>query len=214
MRLGQKEEVGRLPHESKLYSEFSHLYDKIFSRFFCDRITKVLHSLYIQPGERVLEIGVGTGLSLSAYPSHCEVVGIDLAPEMLERANQKIAGNGWHHLYLQHMDALNLDFPENSFDYVAAFHVASVVPNPVRMMSEIHRVCKPQGTIVIINHFRSTKPMIGALLGLLDPLTRRLGWNSTLELKDVFDGVPLRIEKRYKTSPLSLFTVVIACNQK
>jgi len=210
----RKEEVVRLPHESKLYSEFSHLYDKIFSRFFCDRITQVLHSLHIQPGERVLEIGVGTGLSLPAYPPHCEVVGIDIAPEMLEQASQKIAGNGWRHFYLRRMDALNLDFPENSFDYVTAFHVVSVVPNPVRMMCEIHRVCKPQGTVVIINHFRSTKPVIGTLLRLVDPLTRRLGWISTLGLTDVLDGIPLRIEKRYKTSPLSLFTVVIARNQK
>jgi len=210
----RKEEVVRFPHESKIYSEFSHLYDKIFSRFFCDRITQVLHSLNIQPGERVLEIGVGTGLSLSAYPPHCEVVGIDIAPEMLEQASQKIAENGWRHFYLRHMDALNLDFPENSFDYVTAFHVVSVVPNPVRMMHEIHRVCKPQGIVVIINHFRSTKPLIGTLPGLVDPLTRRLGWSSTLGLTDVFDGIPLRIEKRYKTSPFSLFTVVIARNQK
>lgn len=210
----RKEEVVRFPHESKLYSEFSPLYDKIFSRFFCDRIAEVLRSLHIQPGERVLEIGVGTGLSLSAYPPHCEVVGIDIAPEMLEQASQKIAENGWRHFCLRHMDALNLNFPQNSFDYVTAFHVVSVVPNPVRMMREIHRVCKPQGTVVIINHFRSAKPVVGALLGLVDPITRRLGWSSTLRLTDVFDGTPLRIERRYKTSPFSLFTVVIARNQK
>jgi len=210
----RKEEEAKFPHESKLYSEFSHLYDKIFSRFFCDRITAVLHSLDIRSGERVLEIGVGTGLSLPAYPSHCQVVGIDLAPEMLERASQKISENGWDHLCLRNMDALNLDFPDSSFDYITAFHVLSVVPNPVRMMREIHRVCKPQGTLVIINHFRSVKPGVGSLLGLVDPLTRRLGWSATLGLTDVFDGIPFRIEKRYKTSPLSLFTVVIARNNK
>lgn len=212
--LVRKEEEDRFPHESKIYSDFSHLYDRIFSRFFCNRITEVLHSLDIQPGERVLEIGVGTGLSFPAYPPHCEVVGIDVAMEMLEQANQKISENGWRHLYVRHMDALNLDFPDNSFDYVTAFHVVSVVPSPVRMMHEAHRVCKPQGTVVIINHFRSIKPVIGALLGLVDPITRRLGWSSTLGLTDVFDGVPFHIEKRYKTSSLSLFTVVIARNRK
>jgi phosphatidylethanolamine/phosphatidyl-N-methylethanolamine N-methyltransferase len=211
---GRKEEVLRSPHESKIYSEFSHLYDKIFSRFFCKRITTVVESLDIRPGAKVLEVGVGTGLSLAAYPPHCEVTGIDLAPEMLERARQKAAENGWRHFRLLKMDALNLDFPDNSFDYVTSFHVISVVPDPVRMMREIHRVCKPGGTVVIINHFRTTKPFLGPLIGALDPLTRRLGWSASLRLSQAFAGVPVRIEQRFKTSPFSLFTVVLAHNQK
>ena len=214
MSAGWKEGVLKSPHESKIYSEFSHLYDKIFSRFFCKRITSVITSLNIRPGAKVLEVGVGTGLSLAAYPTHCEVTGIDLAPEMLERAKQKAAENGWRHFRLLQMDALNLDFPDNAFDYVTSFHVISVVPDPVRMMQEIHRVCKPGGTVVIINHFRTTKPVLGALIGALDPLTRRLGWSASLRLSEAFDGVPVRIEKRFKTSPFSLFTVVLAQNQK
>src|SRR5437867_3129004 len=169
------------------------------------------HSL---PGAEVLEVGVGTGLSLAAYPTHCEVTGIHLAPEMLERAKQKAVENGWRHFRLLQMDALNLDFPDNAFDYVTSFHVISVVPDPVRMMQEIHRVCKPGGTVVIINHFRTTKPVLGPLIGALDPLTRRLGWSASLRLSEAFDGVPVRIEKRFKTSPFSLFTVVLAQNQK
>lgn len=214
MSAGWKEGVLKSPHESKIYSEFSHLYDKIFSRFFCKRITSVITSLNIRPGAKVLEVGVGTGLSLAAYPTHCEVTGIDLAPEMLERAKQKAAENGWRHFRLLQMDALNLDFPDNAFDYVTSFHVISVVPDPVRMMQEIHRVCKPGGTVVIINHFRTTKPVLGPLIGALDPLTRRLGWSASLRLSEAFDGVPVRIEKRFKTSPFSLFTVVLAQNQK
>ena len=81
------------PHQSKIYSEFSHLYDKIFERVFFPRITRVVSSLRIPPGARVLELGVGTGLSLSAYPSHCEVVGVDLARDMLEQAEEKIRRN-------------------------------------------------------------------------------------------------------------------------
>ena len=210
MAFEHKEEVLKLPHESKIYSEFSHLYDKIFSRFFCDRITSVIAGLQIEPGAKVLEVGIGTGLSLSAYPPHCEVTGIDLAPEMLERARQKAAENDWRHFHLQQMDALNLDFADHSFDYVTSFHVVSVVPDPVRMMREIHRVCKPGGTVVIINHFRTTKPVLGPFIAALDPITRRLGWSSALRLSHAFDGIPLRIEKRFKTSPFSLFTVVVA----
>ena len=210
----QNERDTRHAHESKIYSEFSHLYDKIFARFFTDRISAVIQGLDIQPNASVLEVGVGTGLSMEAYPAHCEVTGVDLAPDMLERAQQRADEKQWRHFRLLTMDALSLDFPDNSFDYVTSFHVISVVPDPVRMMREIHRVCKPGGKIAIINHFRSTKPLIGPLVGALDPLTRRLGWSASLRLKQAFDGIPVRIEKSYKTHPMSLFTVVLAENMK
>ena len=210
----QNDRDARHAHESKIYSEFSHLYDKIFARFFTDRISAVIQGLDIQPNASVLEVGVGTGLSMEAYPSHCEVTGVDLAPDMLERAQQRADEKQWRHFRLLTMDAMSLDFPDNSFDYVTSFHVISVVPDPVRMMREIHRVCKPSGKIAIINHFRSTKPIIGSLVGALDPLTRRLGWSAALRLKQAFEDVPIRIEKRYKTHPMSLFTVVLAENLK
>ena len=214
MSSGQKAGVLKNPHESKMYSRFSHFYDRIFTRLFTERIVNAVQALNIRPGARVLEVGVGTGLSLAAYPAHCEVTGIDLAPDMLERAREKAFDNGWRHIQLREMDALNLDFPDNTFDYVTSFHVISVVPDPVRMMKEIHRVCKPEGKVVIINHFRTTKPVLGPIVGALDPLTRRLGWSASLRLKQAFDGVPIQIEKRFKTSPLSLFTVVVAKNEK
>ena len=78
------------PHESRLYYELSHFYDLIFRRVFYPRIAMVIRSLALEPGARVLELGVGTGLSLDAYPPHCSVTGIDLAPDMLERAQERI----------------------------------------------------------------------------------------------------------------------------
>ena len=124
------------PHESALYYEFSHLYDVFFGRVFYPRIVRVIRSLAIEPGARVLELGVGTGLSLEAYPQHCQVTGIDLAPEMLERAQDRVNRNGWRHVTLQQGDAQNLTFADDAFDYVMAFHVVSVVPDPQRMMAE------------------------------------------------------------------------------
>ena len=210
----RKERELRNPHESKIYSEFSHLYEKIFSPFFEKRIHTVIKNLQISPGAKVLEVGIGTGMSMAAYPSHCEVTGVDLAADMLEKAQEKAYENGWRHFHLMEMDALNLKFPDNAFDYVLSFHVISVVPDPVRMMHEIHRVCKPGGSIVIINHFRSTKPVIGPLVGALTPITRYLGWDASLRLSEAFAGVPVHIERCFKTSPFSLFTVVVAQNQK
>ena len=133
----RRERELRNPHESKIYSDFSHLYEKIFSPFFEKRIHAVIKSLQIPPGAKVLEVGIGTGMSMAAYPSHCEVTGMDLAADMLEKAQEKADENGWRHFRLLEMDALNLKFPDNSFDYVLSFHVISVVPDPVRMMREI-----------------------------------------------------------------------------
>jgi phosphatidylethanolamine/phosphatidyl-N-methylethanolamine N-methyltransferase len=202
------------PHQSKIYSEFSRFYDKIFERIFFPRIARVVSSLHIPAGARVLELGVGTGLSLSAYPAHCEVIGVDLAQDMLEQAAEKVRDHGWTHISLRQMDALDLRFPADSFDYVTAFHVVSVVPDATRMMAEARRVCRPGGKLVIINHFRSERPLIGPLVDLADPVTRKLGWRTTLKLVDIIDGAPVSIEQKFKTSPRSLFTVVIARNEK
>ena len=201
------------PHESRLYYELSHFYDLIFRRVFYPRIALVIRALDLKPGARVLELGVGTGLSLDAYPSHCHVTGIDLAPDMLERAQDKIDRNGWRHIVLQQGDALDLEFPDDSFDYVMAFHVVSVVPDPRRMMAETRRVCRPGGTITIINHFRSPQPLVERLARTMDPVIRRLGW-TTLGLSDVIDRQQLHIERQWKTSSRSLFTIVVGRNAK
>jgi phosphatidylethanolamine/phosphatidyl-N-methylethanolamine N-methyltransferase len=198
------------PHESKIYSEFARYYDKIFEGVFFPRILRVIHELDIEPGASVLEVGVGTGLALSAYPHDCHLTGIDLAPDMLERARRKVAREGWKHIDLAVGDAQNLEFPDESFDYVTSFHVVSVVPEPKRMMREMVRVCRPGGTIVIINHFRSERPVIASVVDRLDPVTRKLGWRTTLRLSELLESAPLEMVRRYKTSPRSLFTVTIA----
>ncbi len=204
---------GAQAHQSKMYYEFSHLYDRLFTRVFFPRIEQVIQSLNIASGARVLEVGVGTGLSLGAYPTQCQLTGVDLAPEMLEQAQEKIDRNGWRHLKVMEMDALNLKFPDNSFDYVMAFHVVSVVPDAGRLMSEVLRVSKPGATIAIINHFRSRNRLLAALDSFIEPLTRRLGWH-TLSLDEVLSGIPLELSRTYKTSRRSLFTIVVAKNRK
>ena len=196
-------------HQSKLYYEFSNLYDLVFARIFYPRIASVIRSLNIPPGAKVLELGVGTGISLGAYPPHAQVVGIDLAPDMLEHAQERIDENDWRHVRVMEMDAMALDFPPASFDYVMAFHVVSVVPNVSQFMAEACRVCRPDGTVVVINHFRSERPLLAAVDRRLEPITRRCGWH-TLARTDVFNGLPLEIDRTYKTSRRSLFTIVEA----
>jgi len=201
-------------HESKLYSEFAPLYDKIFGKIFSSRLRRVIGDLHIPRGARVLEVGAGTGTSFPAYPRHCQVIGIDLAPDMLDRAQGKIRENGWSHLKVMKMDALQLEFPDDSFDYVMAFHVVTVVPDPVRMVEEAKRVCRPGGRIVIVNHFTSDFPLLGSLTETLDPVTRRLGWRTNLRLRPFIESTELKVEKAYKISKLSLYTVLVGSNHK
>jgi phosphatidylethanolamine/phosphatidyl-N-methylethanolamine N-methyltransferase len=196
-------------HESKLYAEFAPLYDKVFGKIFYNRLEYVIENLGIPPGAKVLEVGAGTGTSFPAYPSHCEITGVDLAPDMLARARQKIEENHWSHLTVVEMNALDLKFPDNTFDYVMAFHVVTVVPDPVRMIEEAKRVCKPGGRIVIVNHFTSEAPVLGSVTQALDPLTRWLGWRTDLRLKPFIRTTGLRVERMYKLSKASLYTVLI-----
>jgi phosphatidylethanolamine/phosphatidyl-N-methylethanolamine N-methyltransferase len=196
-------------HESKLYAEFAPFYDRVFGKMFYSRIERVIDDLEIPSGAKVLEVGAGTGTSFPAYPTHCNVTGVDLAPDMLARARQKIEDHGWSHLRVMEMNALALEFPDNSFDYVMAFHVVTVVPDPVRMISEAKRVCKPSGKIVIVNHFTSDVPVLGSLTRAMDPLTRWLGWRTDLQLKPFIESTGLSIEKVYKLSKSSLYTVVL-----
>lgn len=196
-------------HESKLYSDFAPLYDKIFGKIFYSRLERVIEDVEIPPGAKVLEVGAGTGTSFPAYPAHCEVTGIDLAPDMLARARQKIKENGWTHFQVLEMNALHLEFTDNTFDYVMAFHVVTVVPDPIRMVEEAKRVCKPGGKIVIVNHFTSDVPVLGPLTEALDPVTRWLGWRTDLRLKPFIAATNLTVEKIYKLSKPSLYTVLV-----
>jgi len=199
-----------LAHESKIYSQFSVLYDRIFTNVFSPRINQVIGSMNIEPGSRVLEVGVGTGLSLTAYPPHCEVVGVDLAPDMLTRAQRKVERGGWDHVELAVGDAQALQFSDESFDYVTSFHVVSVVPDPRAMMREMTRVCRSGGRLVIINHFRSPRRLVSSVVDRLDPITRKLGWRTTLGAAELLEDVELEDIQRFKTAPHSLFTVMIA----
>lgn len=197
-------------YKSRIYYQMAKHYEAVFARFFRDRVRSAIRSLEIEPGATVLELGVGTGLSLMAYPEHAEVTGIDLSPEMLRQAQEKVDRHGWDHIQLQQMDAQALELGDAQFDYVVAFHVVSVVPDHKKMVDEMVRVAKREATVLIINHFRSERWWLAAPIDLLDPVTRHLGWRTTLRLSDILDQQPLQVEARYKTSPRSLFTIVEA----
>ncbi len=157
-RSGDKVERVKSPHKSRLYSDLSGFYDHVFTRVFARRIHRVVGGLDIKPGARILEVGIGTGLSLDAYPPHCEVVGIDLSQEMLDHAESKRDAVEHAHISLRQMDAMSLEFADGYFDFVTAFHVVTVVPDPARLVEEMVRVCKTDGQGGMINHLRTPRP--------------------------------------------------------
>jgi len=173
-------------------------------------IWQSIRSLPISPGERILEVGVGTGLSLRAYPTHAHITGVDLSEKMLAKANDHIRESNWSHINVMPMNAEELNFPDASFDIVTSFHVVSVVSNAKRMMSEMARVCRPGGRILIVNHFRSPNPWIARMMDSACKVTRHLGWRTDLRFDDVVSELPLRMDRLYKPSPVSLFTIMSA----
>ena len=152
----------------------------------------------LQPGQRVLEVGVGTGINATLYPRHCSVVGIDLSAAMLEKARRRCERQSASHVRLLRMDAAAMTFRDHSFDVVYAPYLVSVVPDPVRVVLEMRRVCRRGGRIVILNHFRSPGQVLSRIEQAISPLTRYVGWKADLDLQAFLAQsalVPLSIEK-------------------
>lgn len=187
----------------KSYRRYARHYDVIFGRVFARGRRLALQTLAPVSGKRVLEVGVGTGISLPFYAPDSEVVGIDISREMLEVARQRLVdGNCPAVAGLVEMNAEHLAFTDDSFDAVVAMYVASVVPNPDQLFAEMWRVCKPGGQILVVNHFASRQWVLRSLERSLRPLSRAVGFRPDMELDDfvaVTGREPVAIE------PASLF---------
>ncbi len=205
-----EEKTQAQPHSSPFYNNLVPAYQALWPAVAKKRIYAAIGSLGIPNGAKVLEVGVGTGLSLEGYPRAASVTGVDLSESMLAEAEQLITRRRWDHIDVMPMNAENLEFEDSSFDFVTSFHTISVVSEPQKMMSEIVRVCKPGGNILIVNHFRSDNPIIAKVVDSAGNITKRLGWRTDLELDEVLRELPLRLDHRYKPNPLSLFTVMKA----
>jgi phosphatidylethanolamine/phosphatidyl-N-methylethanolamine N-methyltransferase len=152
----------------------------------------------ITPGDRILEVGVGTGINASLYPANCHVTGIDLSTSMLDKARERVAREGLRHVRLIEMDAARLTFADDAFDIVYAPYLVSVVPDPIQVVREMKRVCRPGGKIIILNHFRSANPILSRCERAISPFTVHIGFKSDLDLPAFLAQAelePLSIEK-------------------
>ena len=145
---------------------------------------EAIHQMELKSGHRVLEIGIGTGLSLPLYPPDIDVTGIDLTAEMLEQAQRRVDLLGLSNVHLRLMDAQKLDFPKHSFDRTIAMFVASVTPDPVAMVREMKRVTRPGGGIYILNHFSQRRSILSLAEKILSPLAPVLGFEPLFYLDE------------------------------
>ncbi|MEL1134674.1 class I SAM-dependent methyltransferase [Desulfitobacterium sp. THU1] len=150
-------------------------YDRTSKFYDMERMIKpaIRKKILSQAEGKILEIGVGTGKNLEYYPPGSDITGIDLSPGMLAKAKDK-ARKLQIPARLREMDAQDLQFPDNSFDTVVATCVFCSVPNPIKGLQEIKRVCKPGGKILLLEHVRSDNPLFGKIMDFLDPFTVRL----------------------------------------
>jgi len=196
----------------RAYAILSPVYDFLFDKVFYPGRVAAIDLLEIKPGDRVLEVGVGTGLNLPLYPRDCEVTGIDISEGMLRKADERVRTYGMTNTRLMVMDASKLEFPENSFDRVIATYVISAVPDPVKTLLEMRRVCKPSGHLVILNHFKSDNPVIGMFEKLLAPVCTKIGFDTELKLMPLLERVALAPEQLHRVNLMNGWRLVRCIN--
>ncbi len=198
----------------RAYELYAPVYDFIFDWIFAPGRAAAVRRLDLQRSDSLLEVGIGTGLNLPLYPPTCQLTGIDLSQEMLDKAVERVQGLAMPNVTLKVMDATSMDFGDNEFDKALATYTISAVPDPVAVLREMCRVVKPGGTIVILNHFRSERRVMGWLEDLVAPVCTRLGWKSNLALKPLLAQIGLEPEIVAQVNMFDGWRLVKCVNRK
>jgi phosphatidylethanolamine/phosphatidyl-N-methylethanolamine N-methyltransferase len=198
----------------RAYEFYAPVYDFIFDWIFSPGRAAAAKQLDLQRSDSVLEVGIGTGLNLPLYPATTRLTGIDLSQEMLDKAVERVQSLAMPNVTLKVMDATSLDFGDNDFDKAVATYTISAVPDPVAVLREMRRVVKPGGVLVIMNHFRSERRLMGWLEDLVAPVCTRLGWKSNLALKPLLAQVGLEPELVAKANMFNGWRLVKCVNRK
>lgn len=181
-----------------VYEKLASVYDFTFGPTLHAGRLRAIQRMAIRRGDRVLEVGVGTGINAGLYPRDCIVTGIDLSSSMLEKARERVARKDISNVRLLEMDAADLRFADGAFDIVYAPYLISVVPDPITVAREMGRVCRPGGRIIFLSHFRSRNPLLAWIERAISPFTVHIGFKSDLDLPAFLaqaDLEPVSIEK-------------------
>ncbi len=203
--------IGRIDEDvvKTAYRRWAPVYDHTFGKVATEGRSHTVEVINKNGRGRVLEVGVGTGLSLPDYRSDLEIVGIDLSPEMLDKARERVAELKLSNVTgLHEMDAGELEFPDDSFDTTVAMYVMTVVPEPEKVMRELARVTKPGGEILLVNHFSQDDGVRGWVERRMAPFAEIIGWRPVFDVSRVMVCDNLKLVERQPMRPWGIFTMM------
>ncbi|MGD9785795.1 MAG: class I SAM-dependent methyltransferase [Hyphomicrobiaceae bacterium] len=190
------------------YRRWAPIYDQTFGFVAAQGRRHVVEVINRMSGS-VLEVGVGTGLSLPGYAGHLQITGIDLSPDMLEKARERVTTERLDNVAgLYEMDAGDLEFNDGTFDVTVAMFVMTVVPDPEKVMRELSRVTRPGGRVLLVNHFSQDEGVRGWVERRMAPFADKIGWRSVFDLDRVMVCGDLRLVQRRSIRPFGLFTML------
>ena len=213
-RMAAATEVGEAPRLDEkavlaAYSRWAPVYDWVFGRVFEAGRRLAVEIINRRQG-RLLEVGVGTGITLPRYEKHLKVTGIDLSPDMLAVARRRVEAQKIDTVEaLIEMDATRLGFADASFDTVAVMYAITVVPHPDAVMAEVERVLKPGGEAIFVSHFASESGWRRAIEQALTPLTKKLGWRPDFPIERILGRHGFELVERERLGLFGIFTVAV-----
>lgn len=186
----------------KVYDSYAFIYNFIFGRIFNPgrELSAAVINQNAPQGAKIIEVGVGTGLSLPLYRPDLQVYGVDISEKMLNKAKDRIKKHNLQGVSLQVMDAANLNFPDETFDFVVAMYVVSVVPDINKFLDEIHRVCKKNGEVVIVNHFVSDNKFLNAIEKSVSGAHSVIGFKSDFSIEQILHYPHFKLIHQKKTN--------------
>lgn len=192
----------------RAYARWAPVYDVTFGRIAEAGRNRTVEHINQYEG-RVLEVGVGTGISLPQYHRRLRITGIDLSPEMLKKARRRVVRDRLNHVEaVLEMDASDMDFPDNSFDIVVAMYVLTVVPDPIQVMRELERVCRPGGQVFVVNHFSQDHGVRGVVEKAMGRFGEKLGWRPEFPVETLMVCDQLKLVESQPMRPFGLFTIM------
>lgn len=197
---------------TKAYARWAPVYDLVFGQVF-KRGRSVAITAAERIGGRILEVGVGTGISLPDYSRSSKIVGIDISEPMLRKARERVKQLGLKNVeQLSVMDAAHLEFPDASFDVVVAQYVISTVPDPEATLDEFARVLKPGGEIILVSRVGAETGLRRSIEQFAGPAARKLGWRTEFSWKRFQEWTNrphgVRLVERRPTPPFGHFALV------
>jgi len=206
--------VGKFDSETiaKAYAGWAPVYDLVFGAVF-DAGRRASIAAAERTGGRILDVGVGTGISLADYSPRNRIVGVDYCEPMLRKAQQRVARHKLAHIdALAVMDAQCLGFPDRFFDVVVAQFVITAVPDPEATLDEFVRVTKPGGEIILVNHLGAEAGLQRDFEHWFAPLARRLGWRPEFKWARLAQWAEthgsVHVVERRALPPLGLFSLI------